>query len=625
MIQHVVHNLTLEQIKFLNRGPTYVPPCQLHILSKSSVTLAELVTKEMVPLRRHLNKLFAKYLVDLSRKMNFEEEIQVAFNESFLGPLPTMLEHRALYEKQIIQSIRYHLNKDRLILRRTADDKNTYYLGRLDELQQKSNEYIENSNSYEFIGIINENNTEEKYLKEVIQSIDTGLEKLYQRKLINKDYQMKFSISKKTNVKLPYVYFLPRKDQEDNLLVEPRFSSYRRSPIFALASYLEEILRPLYENHSQSTTFLNSGDFMQKLDYYCTHQQFLLKPTTNFATFKIHNLHLNVSHSSLLRALGTFLVSPLVSDRFHKLSSEAIEELMAIVLNNIYFTFKKKVYQFTKGCPLNLPITDLLCNIYLHDWQMSLLREIRLKDSFYGRYHNMGFFTWNASTDYLERLFDERQLTLDSDIKLTTYIDTRVEFLNAIIVNNRGFLETRVYHNQEEQPFLLPYTKNHPRLRHRQWFRYALIRAGQYCSSFEDFEEERRYIEMTFLTNGYSLDFVEYNLRQFYSRFFRSEYQIKDINRHTYRILRRELFRLVDEEKRELEEERRLQKSNKLIRLHYLFDWGSRCQFNEKFYKLWSDIITKDPIFKEFGLKIKLNTKHCYSSNMFVARIKKDI
>ncbi|CAF4124393.1 unnamed protein product [Rotaria sordida] len=130
---------------------------------------------------------------------------------------------------------------------------------------------------------------------------------------------------------------------------------------------------------------------------------------------------------------------------------------------------------------------------------------------------------------------------------------------------------------------------------------------------------------MTFLTNGYSLDFVEYNLRQFYSRFFRSEYQIKDLNRHSYRILRRELFRLVDEEKRELEEERRLQKSNKLIRLHYLFDWGSRCQFNEKFYKLWSDIITKDPIFKEFGLKIKLNTKHCYSSNMFVARIKKDI
>jgi len=624
MIQNTAHNLTLEQIKFLNRGPTYVPPCQLHIFSKSSFTLAQLVTKEMVPLQRHLTELFTTYSVDSSRQMNFEIEIQLAFNESFLGPLPPMLEHRALYEKQIIQSIRYHLDKDRLILRRTADDKNTYYLGQLDEFQEKSNDYIENSSSYKFLAEIVGNHTEEQQLKKVIQSFNIELDKLCQRKLINKDYQLKFSINKKTNIKLPYMYFLPGKDQDDNLLVEPRISSCKHSLIYVLASYLDEILRSLFENYSRSTTFLNGGDFMQKLDYYCA-QQGLLKPQTNFVTFKIHNLHMNVSHSSLLRVLNGFLVSSLVGTRFHKLSSEAIEELMALVLNNIFFTFNKKVYQFTRGCPLNLPITDLLCNIYLHDWQLSLLRQIRLQDLFYGRYHNRGFFTWNASTGYLERLFDELQQTLDSDIKLTTYIDNRVEFLNAIIKNNRGFLETRVSHKQQQQPFLLPYAKNHPRLLHRQWFRYSLIRAGQYCSSFEDFEEERRYIEMTFLTNGYSLDFVEYNLRQFYSRFSRSEYQMKDINRHTYRILRRELFRLVDEEKRELKEEQQLQKSNKLIRLHYIFDWGSRCQFNEKFYKLWSDIITKDPIFKEFGLKIKLNTKHCYSSNMFLARIRKDM
>ncbi|CAF4291488.1 unnamed protein product, partial [Rotaria sordida] len=144
-------------------------------------------------------------------------------------------------------------------------------------------------------------------------------------------------------------------------------------------------------------------------------------------------------------------------------------------------------------------------------------------------------------------------------------------------------------------------------------------------SSFEDFEEERRYIEMTFLTNGYSLDFVEYNLRQFYSRFFRSEYQIKDLNRHSYRILSRELFRLVDEEKRNLKEEQQLQKNNQLISLYYLFDWGSRCQFNEKFYKLWTSLLTKDAKFNQFGLQVKLNTKHCYSSNMFLARIRKDM
>ena len=62
----VVHHLTYEQIKFLNCEPTYVPPCQIHILSKSSLTLTEIVTKQMAPLRRGLTKLLTKYPVDLS-------------------------------------------------------------------------------------------------------------------------------------------------------------------------------------------------------------------------------------------------------------------------------------------------------------------------------------------------------------------------------------------------------------------------------------------------------------------------------------------------------------------------------------------------------------------------------
>ncbi|CAF4937452.1 unnamed protein product, partial [Rotaria socialis] len=81
------YHLTDEQRNFLNRGPTYVPPCQIHILSKSSLTtLAEILTKKMAPLRRDLTALFTKYPVDLSRRINFEKEIQQLFHESFLQP-----------------------------------------------------------------------------------------------------------------------------------------------------------------------------------------------------------------------------------------------------------------------------------------------------------------------------------------------------------------------------------------------------------------------------------------------------------------------------------------------------------------------------------------------------------
>ena len=59
-------------------------------------------------LRQQLTKLFTKYKVDLSRRANFEKEIQQQFIRSFSRPIPTELEARSLDEKQLIQSIQYH-------------------------------------------------------------------------------------------------------------------------------------------------------------------------------------------------------------------------------------------------------------------------------------------------------------------------------------------------------------------------------------------------------------------------------------------------------------------------------------------------------------------------------------
>ncbi|CAF1383690.1 unnamed protein product [Rotaria sordida] len=620
MFQDTSHHLSQEQITFLNRGPTYVPPCQIHILSKSSTTLAQIVTKQMAPLRRELTKLFTQYSVDLSRRMNFEKEIQLSFNKSFLQSMPSVVEERALYEKELIQSIRIQIKKQQLILRRTADDMNTYYLGRLDEFNQKSNEYVENSTCYELIETMDETHTEQQQqqLQEIIISINSQLEKLYQRKLINKDQLTKFSIHKRLKLKLPYLYFLPETNESVHMSVQPRFSSYQYSPIQRLAQYLNQLLRSLFYFISQSTIFLNSGDFMQKLQYYYKQLNLFL-PKTHLATFKIHDLYTMISYTSLLNALYAFLVNPLLIGRHEKLSSEAIVELISLVLKNNFFTYNGKTYRFIKGGPLNLPLTELLGNIYLHDWQVPLVRNVRIREALYGRYNDIGFLTWNSSIEELQKIFDELQQELDSNLQMTTFIGSDVHFFDAFIENQNGCLYTRIYRDSIRQPFLLSYTYSHPRLFHRQWFRAALIRAGQYCSSFEDFEEERLYLELTFLANGYSFDFVEYHLRQFFSHFNSKSNKPMNLNRFTYLSFRQELFRYVDQLKHDMEEEQELRKHHRLIQLYYLFDWGSRCQFNEKFHKFWSDILEQDPHFKAYGLKIKLNTKHCFSSNTLLA------
>ena len=477
--------------------------------------------------------------------------------------------------------------------------------------------------TFELIGTLdNESYTEQYYLNKISQAIDSDLVNLIHRQLINKKIKLNSMNSQKTTMNLPYLYFLPDINDDGTILVQPRLSSFQFCPIYTLGNYLDQLLRPLFENYSQSTTFLHGGDFIHKLKYYCT-QQGLLRATTNFATFQILNLSKDLLHSTLAQTLNKFLIHRTVTARYDKLSIEAIEELISIVLRNLFFIHKGKIYRYIKGLPLNLPFTVLLNDIYLHHWQLSLVREFRLKDSFYGRYQNMGFLTWNASTDLLYALFDKVEKLFDSNIKLRRHIDIKVNFLQLFIENRRGSLYTRCSRidQRQSQLFLLPYTRDHPRLFHRQWFRFALIRAGLYCSSFEDFENERIYLEATLLANGYTLDFVEYHLRRFYVKFCPIQQQQQQqqqqliLNSLTYNTLRRELFRFIEQEKNQMQYELQLNKSHQLIQLYYLFDWGSRRQFNRKFYELWSSIIEQDPKFKKYALTIRLQTKHCYSLN----------
>ena len=266
-------------------------------------------------------------------------------------------------------------------------------------------------------------------------------------------------------------------------------SSCTHCPISTLAQYLDQLLRPLFDQYSRSTTFNSGGDFIQRLQHYCIQEDSLL-PRTRFATFKIDHLYSRVSHADLLTGLNQFLAHAVITGRHHNLTNDAIEELTGLFLRSNIFSYRGRIFRYIQGSPLNIPFTRLLCNIYLHHWQLPLLRQIRLKDELYGRYDDMGFRTWNGPVDKLQMFFSELNRQ-HPDIQLISSIDSSVHFLDAHIENRKGSLYTRVHHDLCEQRFLLPYAVGHPRVLHRQWFRFALVRAGQYCSVFEDFEDER--------------------------------------------------------------------------------------------------------------------------------------
>ena len=118
--------------------------------------------------------------------MNFEKEIQQFCNEFLVQAIPGVIEDHAIYEEKLVLSIQYQLKKILFMLRRIADNNNSYYLGQIDEFKQKANNYMQNATyTFELIGTQdNESYNEQYYLNKISQAIDSDLANLVHRQLL---------------------------------------------------------------------------------------------------------------------------------------------------------------------------------------------------------------------------------------------------------------------------------------------------------------------------------------------------------------------------------------------------------------------------------------------------------
>ena len=112
-------------------------------------------------------------------------------------------------------------------------------------------------------------------------------------------------------------------------------------------------------------------------------------------------------------------------------------------------------------------MTRTLGNIYLHQWQKSLVNQLGYFEEFYTRYHDMTFLTWNHKPEKLQDALNELNQK-HPDIRIDTTVGSTAIFLGAYVENHYGKLYTRVHHDSNVPSFVLPYVIGHPRLLYRQ-------------------------------------------------------------------------------------------------------------------------------------------------------------
>ncbi len=158
-------------------------------------------------------KLYKKIQASIRRVSNIAQVVIISYimdSILFSLVLPSSLHQRVLYEKQLVQSIRENLKANNLILRRLANQRNVFYLGNMQDFNEKANEYMTKTDVLELCEIIDETNLQKthEYLNQVIKSINSELETIFQNKKIYKDLLEKLYIDT-AKVQLSYLYFLP--------------------------------------------------------------------------------------------------------------------------------------------------------------------------------------------------------------------------------------------------------------------------------------------------------------------------------------------------------------------------------------------------------------------------------
>jgi hemerythrin len=134
----------------------------------------------------------------------------------------------------------------------------------------------------------------------------------------------------------------------------------------------------------QTLTFRDEADFMQKLHYY-VYNQHRLTSTTLFCRIKITNFYTLDKHETMIETVTYFLRENSVNNKVTKISIMTIKNLLQLFLYNNLFRYKNKIYTIIKGSPNTMPLSDLLSNIYLFDWQQRILKEVKRKNELFGR------------------------------------------------------------------------------------------------------------------------------------------------------------------------------------------------------------------------------------------------
>ncbi|CAF1417784.1 unnamed protein product [Rotaria sordida] len=449
------------------KGLKYIPPCQSRFSRQS---IDDIVNEQYKTLRSIVQGCLDDHhvqLIEPREKEGFPCLKRILY-ELQSKKLPHQLNIRARREQKVIRSIRKILRHRPDITVRRTDKSKVFY------------------------------------------AVTMLLASLLKNRAINHEQHKKMS-PKIDSLELAHLHFIPKPHKPDTPL-RPIVAAIH-APATEIFKFLNDLLAPKFLRVARQTTFINGIDLVQALEKYVANGY--LKPTTLFITFDVENLYTMIPRQGDLEVLLQFLERNLRNNKIGTLRIDDIMRMARLVLDTNIFVYEKKHYRQIRGGAMGSAFTQTLANIYMLDWEQQLIHDQQVDQEIYRRYIDDVFMTTNLTHDQIKAKL-ENVHRKDPNIRISYSIQSTIDFLDVTVSNEGGHLKTSIFHKSAAEPYVLPYTSDHPRHVFRNIPYAALLKAARICSNVEDFDMERIRLDLSFLLNEYPPSFISKHFHRFF-------------------------------------------------------------------------------------------------------------
>ena len=277
------------------------------------------------------------------------------------------------------------------------------------------------------------------------------------------------------------------------------------SPTHQLARELARILSPLAGRSPSHVK--NSADFVNQI------HQVSLEGTDVLASFDVVSLFTRIPVDEALLVLSHRLQQ---DDTLKERINIPIPDLCTLVelcLKSMYFQFGKSFYEQVEGAAMGSPLSPVLANIFMEDFQTRALETSPMKPKMWRRYVDDVLVVWPHGDEQLEEFHlhlngqnPSIQFTLEKES------EGKIAFLHVQMERKGAGVLTSILCKKTHTDRYLNFDSNHPARVKRGIIQCLKHRAEKTCSGGTKWKE-LGHLREVFKANGYPETMVNRSLR----------------------------------------------------------------------------------------------------------------